>query len=161
MVFRQRCTTTGKGARLQPFEVFAGLVEFGEQAFFGLELARVDAAAAGTYFDGVLEVEHLVVQQVFDRVTRGVGAIEDPTDDDGVVGGVVVAEHAAGNVSAPGKGGATAKAVEEAVVHRLEDLFEVVVAALGGADALAAAGLADAFRLPAYGFGLRVATVAV
>ena len=42
------------GWSLEPLEVFAGLVEFGEEAFFGLELARVDAAAAGADFDGVL-----------------------------------------------------------------------------------------------------------
>jgi hypothetical protein len=51
----------------------------------------VDAATAGFDADGMLEVEHLVVEEVFDCAARGVGAIEDAGDDDGVVGGVVVA----------------------------------------------------------------------
>ncbi len=81
---------------LQLLEVGFGGIEFGEEALFGLELAGVDAAAAGFDADGMLEVEHLVVEEVFDGAARGVGAVEDAADDDGVVGGVVVAEHAAG-----------------------------------------------------------------
>ena len=65
--------------------------EFGEEALFGLELAGVDAAASGFDADGVLEVEHLVIQQIFDGRSRRVGAIEDAADDDSVVSGVVVA----------------------------------------------------------------------
>ncbi len=65
--------------------------EFGEEAFFGLELAGVHAAAAGFDADRMFEVEHLVVEEVFDRAARCVGAVEDAGDDDGVVGGVVVA----------------------------------------------------------------------
>jgi hypothetical protein len=71
-------------------------IELGEETLFGLELAGVDAAAAGFDADGVLEMEHLVVEEVFDGAARSVGAVEDAADDDGVVSGVVVAEHAAG-----------------------------------------------------------------
>jgi len=88
--------------RSEALEVGFGGVEFGEEALFGLELAGVDAAAAGFDADGVLEVEHLVVEEVFDGAAGGVGAVEDAADDDGVVGGVVVAEHAAGVVGGPG-----------------------------------------------------------
>ena len=77
--------------RYRVFEVGFGFVELGEEAFFGLELAGVDAAAAGFDADGMFEVEHLVVEQVLDCITRRVGAVEDAADDDGVVGGVVVA----------------------------------------------------------------------
>jgi hypothetical protein len=133
----------------------------GEEALFGLELAGVDAAAAGFDSDGVLEVEHLVVEEVLDGAARGVGAVEDAADDDGVVGGVVVAQHAAGVVGAPGEGGAAEEAVEEAGVERLEDFIEVVVVACGGEDALAAAGLTDVLGLLRHGFGADVAAVAV
>ena len=51
----------------------------------------MDAAATGFDADGVLEVEHLVVEKVLDGAARGVGAVEDAADDDGVVSGVVVA----------------------------------------------------------------------
>ena len=102
-----------------------------------------------------------MVEQIFDGVARGVGAVEDTAHDDGVVGGVVMAEQAAGGVGDPGERGTAEQAVEEASVDGLEDFVEVVVVAVGGADALAAAGLADAFGLFGDGFGLGVATVAV
>ncbi len=87
---------------LQALEVgFCG-VELGEEALFGLKLAGVDAAAAGFDPDGVLEVEHLVIEEVLDGAARGVGTIEDAADDDGVVSGVVVAEHTASMVGGPG-----------------------------------------------------------
>jgi hypothetical protein len=38
----------------------------------------------------MFEVKHLVVEEVLDGAARGVGAIEDAADDDGVVCGVVV-----------------------------------------------------------------------
>jgi hypothetical protein len=143
------------------FEVGFGGVEFGEEALFGLELAGVDAAAAGFDADGMLEVEHLVIEQIFDGAAWGVGAVEDAGDDDGVVGGVVVAEHAAGGVGGPGEGGAAEEAVEEASVEGLEDLVEVVVMALGGGDTLAAANLADVLGLAGDGLGTDMAAVAV
>ena len=55
--------------------------------------------------DGMLEVEHLVVEQVLDGVARAGGAVEDAADDDGVVGGVVVAQGTLGHVLAPGEFG--------------------------------------------------------
>ena len=121
----------------------------------------MDAAAAGFDADGVLEVEHLVVEEILDGATRRVGAIEDAGDDDGVVGGVVVAEHAAGVVGAPGEGGAAEEAVEETGVEGLEDFVEIVVVAGGGGEAFAAAGLTDVLGLFGDGFGGDVAAVAV
>jgi hypothetical protein len=121
----------------------------------------VNAAATSFDADGVLEVEHLVVEEIFDGAAGRVGAVEDAAYDDSVVSGVVVTEHAAGVVSRPGEGGAAKKAVEEARVERLEDFVEVVVMAGGGGEALAAAGLADMLSLAGDGFGGDVAAVAV
>jgi hypothetical protein len=77
--------------RSEALEVGFGGVEFGEETLFGLELAGVYAAASGFDANGMLEVEHLVVEEVLDGAAWGVGAVEDAGDDDGVVGGVVVA----------------------------------------------------------------------
>ncbi len=121
----------------------------------------MDAAASGLDADGVFEVEHLVVEEVLDGAAWGIGAIEDAADDDGVMGGVVVAEHAAGVVGAPGERGAAEEAVEETGVEGLEDFVEIVVVAGGRRDALAAAGLADVFGLFGDGLGGDVAAVAV
>ena len=92
----------------------------------------MDAAAAGFDADGMLEVEHLVVEQVLDGAARGVRAVEDAADDDGVVGGVVMAEHPARGVGGPGERGAAEEAVEEAAVQGFEDLVEVVMVAERG-----------------------------
>ena len=97
----QRDVQTRKG-QLEEFEIGFRFVELGEEAFFSLKLAGVDATPTGFDPDGVLQVEHLVVEEVFDGAARGVGAVEDAGDDDGVVGGVVVAEHAASLVGGPG-----------------------------------------------------------
>jgi hypothetical protein len=120
--------------------------------FFGFEFARLSgrsgagrAQVAGS--DGVLEVEHLVIEQVLDGVARAGGAVEDAADDDGVVGGVVVAERALGVVLAPGEVGTAEQPAEEARVERVEDLFEIEEAAFGAEVALAAASGADEFGL--------------
>lgn len=133
---------------LETLEVGLGFIELGEEALFGLELARVDAAAPSLHADRMFEVQHLVVQKVFDRAARCIGAVEDSADDDGVMGGVVVAQHSACMVGAPCEGGAAQETVEEACVERLEDLVEVVVMAYRSKDALAPAGLADMLGLP-------------
>jgi hypothetical protein len=135
--------------------------ELGEETFLGLELAGVYTAATGFDADGVLEVQHLVVEKILDGAAGRVGAVEDAADDDGVVGGVVVAQHTAGVMSRPGEGWATKEAVEEARVERLEDFVEVVVVASGSGESLASAGLADVLGLAGDGFGGDVAAVTV
>lgn len=150
-----------QGKDLETLEVGFGGFEFGEEALLGLELAGVDAAAAGFDADGVLEVEHFVVEEVLNGAAWGVGTVEDAADDDGVVGGVVVAEHASGVMGGPGQGGAAEESVKEAGVEGFEDFVEVVVMAGGGGEAFAAAGLADVLGLAGDGLGGDVAAVAV
>jgi hypothetical protein len=115
--------------------------------FFGFELAGVDAAAQATQPDGMLEVQHLVIEQVFDGVARTGGAIEDAADDDGVVGGVVVAQRALGVVLAPGEVGTAEQPAKEARIERIENFIEMKVAALGSEETLGAARGADEVRL--------------
>jgi hypothetical protein len=121
----------------------------------------VDAAATGFDANGVLEVEHLVVEEVLDGAARCIGAVEDAADDDGVVGGVVVTQHTAGMVSRPGESGSAEQTVEEAGVERLKDFVQIVMMAGGSGEALASSSLADVFGLSGDGLGGDVATVAV
>ena len=88
-------------------------------------------------------MQHLVKQDVFDGVAWDPWVVEDAADDDGVVGGVVVAEAAAGVVLAPGELRASHESVEEAAVEVVENFFQVVMVSAGGADVLASAHLAD------------------
>jgi hypothetical protein len=136
-------------------------VEFGEETLFGLELARVNATAAGFDANWMFEVEHLVIEEILDCAAWRVGTVEDAADDDGVMSGVVVAEHATGVVGAPCERGPAEEAVEEASVERLEDFVKVVVVTGGCGEALAAAGLADVLGLFGDGLGGDVAAVTV
>jgi hypothetical protein len=99
---------------LEQLQVSLGGFQFREEALLGLELTAVDAAASRLDADRVLEMQHLVIQEILDGTSRRVWAVEDAADDDGVVGGVVMAEHAAGRMGAPGERGATEEAMEEA-----------------------------------------------
>ena len=148
------------GARLQSADECERFRELGEEGFFGLEFTGVDAAAEASHFYGMLEVEHLVVEQVVEGVAGAGGAVEDLAYDDGVVGGVVVAEHAASMVGGPGQRRATQEAVEEARVERFEDFIEMEEAAFGAGDALGAAGVADELGLSGDGGGGGEALVA-
>jgi hypothetical protein len=58
------------GAELEPLDEGEGLVQLGEEGFVGFEFAGMDAAAEATHLYGMLEVEHLVVEQIFDGVAR-------------------------------------------------------------------------------------------
>jgi hypothetical protein len=133
----------------------------GKETFFSLELARVNAAASSFDPDGMFEVEHLMVEEIFDSAARRIRTVKDAADYDGVVGGIIVTQHATGMMSGPGERGATEETVEEASVKRLEDLVEVVVVADRGEDALAAAGLADVLGLSGDSLGGNMAAVAI
>lgn|SRR5579862_4996546 len=125
--------------------------ELRELPFIGFELRRMNATSQAAAADGMLEVEHLVVEQVLDCVARAGRAIEDAAYDDGVVRSIVVAERALGVVFAPGEVGAAEKTSEEAQVQRVEHFFKVVVAAFGSGVALASAGVADQLGLAGNG----------
>jgi hypothetical protein len=146
---------------LETAEVGFGLFEMREETLLGLEFAGVNAAASGLHADGMLEVQHLVVEQILDGAARSVGAIEDAADHDGIVGRVIVAEHAAGVVRAPGEDRASEKTMEEARIQRIEDLIQIKLMTYGSEDALPSAGLADVLGLTRDGFRRDVATVAI
>jgi hypothetical protein len=107
----------------------------------------VDAAAAGFNSHGMLQVKHLVIQEVLYGATGGVGTIEYAANDDSVVGGVVVAEHAPGVMGAPGEGWASEEAVKETSIETFEDLVEVVVMADMGENALTSPSLSNLLGL--------------
>ncbi|WP_188757731.1 hypothetical protein [Edaphobacter acidisoli] len=104
-------------SRLETLEVGFGFFELREETFFSLKFAGVHTTAAGFDANRMLEVEHLVIEQIFDGAAWRVGPVEDATDDDGVMRSVVVAEHAAGVMAAPGECRAAEQSVEEAGVE--------------------------------------------
>ena len=133
--------------KLDALDEGQGFLDFGEEGLVGLEGGGVDLSAEASHADGMLEVEHLMVEQILDGIARAGGAVEDAADDDGVVGGIVVAERSFGYALAPGEVGPAQQSVEEAEVERLKDLVEVVVVPFGTGVEFAAAGGADALDL--------------
>jgi len=107
----------------------------------------VHASPTPTQFDRVLQMQHLVKENVFDGVLRHARMIEDAADDDGVVGGIVMAKAAACVVPAPSELRPSHESVEKAAVEVVENFFQMVVMAAGGADVFASAHLADEPRL--------------
>src|ERR1039458_1138977 len=101
----------------------------------------MNTPSAPSEFDRMLQVEHFVVEDVLNGVARHARVVEDATDDDGVVGGVVVAETVAGLVAAPGQLRASHESVEEAAVEVVEKFFEMVVVAAWGAGVVVSANL--------------------
>ena len=74
----------------------------------------------------MLQVQHLVIDNVLNSAPRHMGVIEDAAHDDGVVRRIVVAEGAARMVAAPGHLRASHQPVEEAVIQVVEDGVQVV-----------------------------------
>ena len=118
-------------------------LQFWKALFFCQKFARMHASPAPSQFDRVLQMQHLVKQNVFDGVARHARMVEDTADHDGVVGRVVMPKAAAGMAPAPGKLRSSHESVEEAAVEVVEKFFQMVVMAAGGADMLASAHLAD------------------
>src|SRR5262249_28318290 len=99
--------------RLQPFEERSRFGELRKEFFVGLELRGMEAAATPAQLHGMFQVQHFVVDDVLQRVTRNAAVIEDATDHDGIVRGIKVAEAVQGAAAAPGQLRAGEKSPEE------------------------------------------------
>ena len=108
-----------------------------------MEFARVHAAAAATQLHRMLQVQHLVKQNVFDGIARHAWMIKHAADDDGIVGGIVVPEASARMVPAPGKLRAAHEPVKKSPVQVVENFFEMIMMSAGRVDVLAAPDLPD------------------
>ena len=125
-----------------PEELF-DFSKLGEEFFFGLKLWRVDAPSATAKSYGVLEMEHLVIDDVLDRRPRHAGMVEDTAHHNGVMGGIIVAQMIAGTFAAPGHPGTCQQSVKETGVKVIKDSLQIVGMTLGGIKALSSAHLAD------------------
>jgi len=119
------------------------------------------AAASVLRSHGMLEVQHLVVHQIFDGVARRVLPVEDTADHDGVVRRIVVSEQATCAVFAPGELRTAHESVKETRIQAFKHFIEIVMTALSGGDSFASARLADALAVPHHHFAGSVAPVAV
>src|SRR5882724_8752377 len=122
-----------------------------EEFFFFPEGRGMDQASAAAQLDRMPQVEHLVVDQIFNGIQRDACGIENAADDDGVVRGIVMAKAAQSLVAAPGHLRSGHQAMEEAEVQIVKNLVKIVVLSLRALNALAPAELADELRLLRHG----------
>ena len=127
--------------RLQMFEKGFRPVDVRIKLLFGLEFRRVHTAAAAAQFYGMLQVKHLVVDDIFDGVARNARVVEDAAHHDGVVGRIVMAEPVASVIAAPSHVRPSQQTIKEALVQIFEDIFQVISSALGTFDSFASTHL--------------------
>src|ERR1700677_685282 len=132
---------------LKPLDKRQCLTELGKKRLFGFERRGVHATAQAAHPDGMLQVKHLVIEQVLDGVARTGRPVENAADDNRVVRRVVVPKRPLGVVLAPGKFRPSEQAAEEAQVQRVENFLEVVEPALWAEVALGAACMANELGL--------------
>ena len=140
---------------------FAGFLELGESLFRFPEGAGVHPPTHTAVFHGMLEMEHLVEENIANHEERDAGIVEQAAQDDGVVGGVVVSQESAGALTAPAEAGFAHQAVKELEIQIVEEGIEVVMGAGGAGDELAAALFADEGEGPANVLAVEVEAVAV
>src|SRR5579864_7776569 len=94
-----------------------GFIQLRKEFFLCLKFSRMHTAPAAAQFHGMLEVQHFVVNDVFDRVARNSRVVEDPTDNYGIVRRIVVAESVASVIAAPGHLWSSQQAIKESPVQ--------------------------------------------
>src|ERR1039458_9753660 len=91
-----------------------------------MELSRVHAAPAAAQPDWVLQVQHLVVNDVFHSVAGNGELIEDAADNNRIVRRIVVSEDAAGLRRTPAHARTAQQSMKEAPVQVLENRIEII-----------------------------------
>src|SRR6476646_9553610 len=108
-------------------------------------------ATAAAELDGMPQVQHLVIDEILDGKGRDARGIENATDDDGVVRGIIVAQAAESLVAAPGHLRPGHQSVKKAEIQVVKNAFKIIVLAFWAIDSLAPAELADELRLLRHG----------
>ena len=78
----------------------------------------------------MFQVQHFVIEQIFDGVTRARRPVENAAHHNRVVRGVVMAQRTLGHPLAPGQFRPPQHPAEEPRVQRIENLFQMVEATL-------------------------------
>jgi len=100
-------------------------------------------APAAAEFDGMSQVQHLMIDKILNRIKRYARRVKNAADDDGVMCGIIMAQASQGLVAAPGHLRSSHEAVEEAKIEIVKNLVEIIVLSFGALNAFASAELAD------------------
>lgn len=106
---------------------------------FGEKCFRVRVAAAFNDARRMFDVQHLVIEDVFDKPLGNIWRVQRLADDDGVEGAIMMAENAARASLRPGERGLFQFVVKITTVEAREQAVEIMIAAARGGDPLAPA----------------------
>ncbi len=107
----------------------------------------MDTAPAAAQFDRMFEVQHFVIDDVFDGIAGYGEVIENPADDDRVVRGIVMAQNAAGPGRAPTHARPRQQAMKETCIQVFEYCIEIVEQTARRTQLFASPHLAQQVRL--------------
>src|SRR5437868_709342 len=105
----------------QVLQELPGVIQMRKKLFLGHKLRRMHTTPAAPEFDGMLQVEHLVINDVLNGVTGHPRMIEHPAHDDGVVRRIVMSQAVAGMITAPGHARPSEKTVKIPTVQILKN----------------------------------------
>src|SRR5690349_5533192 len=127
---------------LQSLQKRLGLLQLRKQILLRLKFGGMYAAPAAALLDRMLQVQHLVVEDVLEGVARHLGMIEDAADDNSIVCRIVMSQAAAGALLAPAEQRTRHQAVEKAPVEVFKNFFQMIGKAARRLKFLPAAQLA-------------------
>ena len=123
----------------QAFQELLSFFELRKEFLFFSKSSGMHEAAAAAELDGMPQVQHLMIDEIFDGIERDARGIENAADDDGIVRGIIVAQAAESLVAAPGHLRPSHQAMEETEIQLVKNLVEIIVLAFGTLNALASA----------------------
>src|SRR5581483_5880924 len=97
----------------------------------------------------MLQVEHLVIENVFHHIGRHTRMIENSADHNGIVCGIIVAQAVSGPCTAPGQLWPSEQAMKETPVEVLKNGLEIISSSLRGINPFSAPHLSKQVRLGA------------
>src|SRR5262249_40930278 len=86
----------------------------------------MDAPPAAAQPYRVLQMKHLVIDKIFEYVSRDAGIVKDTADHDGIVRWIVMAKQAARIVRAPSHLRPSQQPMKITIIKFLEDRFQIV-----------------------------------
>jgi len=125
----------------QTVEEAAGSEEIGEALFFFAEFAGVGNEAAAGTAGGMLDVKHLMEEDVFDDEAGDFRAIHATIEKNLIGAGIITAKLAAPGARAPTNVRTAELGIEKNAIEFVKELVQIKVPACrtgGGADAIAA-----------------------
>ena len=114
----------------QAFQEFLSFFELRKEFLFFSKSSGMHEAAAAAELDGMPQVQHLMIDEIFDGKRRDTRGIENAADDDGIVRGIIVAQAAESLVAAPGHLRPSHQAMKETEIQLVKNLVEIIVLAL-------------------------------